>query len=445
MSGDTMVISRLWNVFVVGLDNFNLRLLNKVREPQRYRFHWLLDIDSIVEAKHFDMDSLLGRAREQLDEFEGSVDAIVGYWDFPTVATMAILRKEYGLHGPSLESVLRCDHKYWSRLVQREVVPEVVPAFAAVDPFDESSGGYPGPPLEFPFWLKPFKAHSSLLGFRIDNQRVFERAIQKTRAEIKRFAEPLEFILRHAELPEKIESLGAWGCIAEQIISKGRQCTLEGYVFQKEVAIYGIIDSLSGENRSSFYAYQYPSSIEESVQERMRELTKKVIEHVGLNDSPFNIEFYYDEQDESLYLLEINARISKSHTPLFNKVEGVPHTEVMLAVALGKKPDYPVRNGPFACSAKFMPRIYNFDERDVVETAPDDEAIQLIEDSHPGVRIQSHVRPGMTLGEVYEHDSYSCEVAAIFIGAMDHQQLHEKYRSVLKSMNVQLRSGALIE
>ncbi|PBO28010.1 hypothetical protein CLM84_22600, partial [Streptomyces albidoflavus] len=33
----------------------------------------------------------------------------------------------------SLESIVRCEHKYWSRLVQREVAPEAVPGFGLVD------------------------------------------------------------------------------------------------------------------------------------------------------------------------------------------------------------------------------------------------------------------------------------------------------------------------
>ena len=176
-----METSRPLNVFAVGLDDFNLKLLNKVRNPERYRFHPLLTYDQVVTAKRFDMDALLDEARRQLDVFDGPVDAIVGYWDFPTVAMMAVLRKEYGLRGPSLESVLRCDHKFWSRSVQKEVVPELIPNFAAVDPSDSSDGGFPKTPLEFPFWMKPVKSHSSILGFRINDRQQFEEAINKTR------------------------------------------------------------------------------------------------------------------------------------------------------------------------------------------------------------------------------------------------------------------------
>ena len=83
--------TRQLNVFAVGLDAFNLKLLKRVRHPERYEFHGLLDYDRVVSAKRFDMDALLDEARQQLDAFDGPIDAIVGYWDFPTVAMMAVL------------------------------------------------------------------------------------------------------------------------------------------------------------------------------------------------------------------------------------------------------------------------------------------------------------------------------------------------------------------
>lgn len=159
------VNARQKNIFVVGLEPFNLRLLQAVRHTDDYRFHALLDYDEIAAARRFDMEALLDKARAILRAFPEAIDAIVGYWDFPTILMMPILRREFGLKGPTLESVLRCEHKYWSRIEQAKVVPEHVPGFALVDPFDENA--VDNIDLAYPFWIKPIKAHSSLLGFLV--------------------------------------------------------------------------------------------------------------------------------------------------------------------------------------------------------------------------------------------------------------------------------------
>jgi len=75
-----------------------------------------------------------------------------------------------------------CEHKYWSRVEQAASVPEVVPAFAGFDPFDDNA--LESIDLEYPFWIKPVKSHSSQLGFMIENAEQFHEAIPDIREKI---------------------------------------------------------------------------------------------------------------------------------------------------------------------------------------------------------------------------------------------------------------------
>jgi len=422
------------NIFVVGLDPFNLDLLQSVRHANEYAFHGLLDYAEIAGARRFDMEALLDKARTKLRCFPGTIDAIVGYWDFPSTLMMPILRNEFGLRGPTLESVLRCEHKYWSRIEQIKVLPEQVPRFALVDPFDDQAVAKLN--LEFPFWIKPVKAHSSLLGYRVRNRRDFEHALGEIRKGIYRFAEPLDVIMSYADLPNEIAGIDGTKCIAEEIISAGRQCTLEGYTFEGDVEVYGIIDSIRGRNRSSLERYEYPSSLPEAVKDRMKTLARRLISFVDLDDSPFNMEFFYREADDRILLLEINARISKSHSPLFDKVEGVPHKEVMIDVALGKRPDYPARRGRFRYAAKFMPRLYGDHERDVVTDAPDADGVHRIERQFPGASIQLHIDKGMCLADLIHRDQYSYELGAIFMGANSRGALLRDFKALFDALHL---------
>ena len=428
-----MDTDRKLNVFVVGLDPFNLRLLRNVRHAERYAFHPLYGLEEIAYAPRFDIEALLEKGRRILSGFDGPIDAIVGYWDFPSIAMTPILRRELGLPGPSLESVLRCQHKYWSRIEQAKAVPDEVPRFALVDPFAARAGD---PPLAFPFWIKPVTAHSSLLGYRVGTPADYERALGRIRAGIRRFAEPLEALMAHAELPAEIAQAGGAQCIAEEIISAGRQCTLEGYVFAGEAQVYGIVDSIRGPNESSLERYEYPSALPEPVKARMRDSAARVLARIGLDDTPFNMEFFHDPADDGLWLLEINARISKSHSPLFDKVEGVPHKEVMLDIALGRRPDYPARRGAFRCAAKFMPRLYGRSDDEIVTRAPSEAELRRLEARHPGTEIQLHVTEGMRLGDDHHRDEYSHELGAIFMGAESRDALHAGFAGLFEEVDI---------
>jgi biotin carboxylase len=424
------------NIFVLGLDDFNLPYLKTVRHAETYRFHRLLGVNEVVRAPGFDVPVLLRKATATLDKFDGSVDGIVGYWDFPTILMLPLLRRHVGLPGPTLESVLRCEHKYWSRQVQLEVAAEHVPPFALVDPFADPRQALPD--IAFPFWIKPIKAHSSKLGFRVSNQQEFEHALQRIRAGIAHFADPMNAIMSHADLPDEIAKVHGGLCIAEAMISRGRQCTLEGYVFQGEPYIYGVVDSIRGPNRSSFARYEYPSTLPRAVRKRMASIACRVIACTGLDDSPFNMEFYWNRANDQLWILEINARLSKSHFPLFAKVEGVAHAEVMIDLALGRRPEYPLRAGEFRHGAKFMARIYGAPDDAIVTAAPDPASIRAIEAEVPGSTIELHAHEGIRIGDIILHDSYSHELAVIFVGANSQRALMRKYRQCVGLLGIEI-------
>lgn len=432
---DSMNTNR--NIFVLGLDDYNERQFGTIRDADRYAFHNLLDRYEITHAQDFPMDTLMRKAKERLDSFQGSIDGIVGYWDFPTSVLKVMLRDYCGLPTPSLESVLRCEHKYWSRQIQKRVLPDVVPEFRAVDPFDDDS--IKAIDLDYPYWLKPVKSHSSHLGFKIHSRAELDRAIELTRKGIHRFGEPLNYAMERANLPPEIAEIDGYHCIAEAMISAGRQCTLEGYVYKGEVVVYGTVDSIRDrKHRSTFARYEYPSRLPAPVRQRMVEATKKVLLETGLDNAPFNIEFYYNQPKDRLSLLEINARISKSHIPLFKLVDGASHQQVMVQLAVGDPPDFPDNAGPCNAAAKFMYRRY----RDAMVTrVPALEEIEELESLAPGTDIQIEVEEGGLLSEMAYEDSYSYEVAVIFIGGQSHESLLRRHRRLLERLPLYFDEG----
>lgn len=415
------------NLFVVGLDDFHLAQLQALQSAAEYRFHSLVSYKEIKCGENFPVQEFLEQAARTLNTFSGTIDGIIGFWDFPVSTVLPIIRRQFGLDGPSLISVLKCEHKYWSRIEQQKIVPELIPQFQVIDPFAEEAEHQ----LEigYPFWLKPIKSVLSHLGFLVQDPREFRTALKITKEHIGRYAEPFNFIMNHADIPGHIREADGYHCIAEGLISQGRQCTLEGYVHRGEVTVYGIVDSIrEGRHQSSFSRYQYPSNLPGEVQQRMIDATCKVLTHIEYNNSPFNIEFYWDEQNDSIHLLEINTRISKSHCPLFKMVDGEFHHEVMIDVALNRKPSFPFRQGSFAIAAKFMVRCFGNGR---VSATPSQQDINKVKKSFPGTEVLIHVHEGMWLSDLKDQDSYSYEIADLFMGANSYHELIENYNKAL--------------
>jgi biotin carboxylase len=286
--------------------------------------------------------------------------------------------------------------------------------------------------IPYPFWLKPVRSYRSHLGFRINNEDELRKALEVIREHIGRIGAPFEKLLEEAELPEAIQKLSGSTCIAERIIS-GEQCTVEGYEYGGEVVTYGVIDSVREPNLSSFSRYQYPSSIPAEAQERMKELSERFILGIGYRGAPFNIEFFYEEPYDQVWLLEVNTRISKSHAPLFELVHGTSHHEVMIDLALGERPRFPIESGEYQVAAKFMVREYE-DAR--VKEVPDPERIKGIEARFPAASIHLHVEEGMMLSELTDQDSYTYEVASIYLGARDQKELLDHYYKILEELGL---------
>jgi hypothetical protein len=423
------------HVFVLGADERNLGQLRAVPEAADCRFHVLADYEQVRGDEVFPALSVLERARSVLDGWSGSIDGVLGWFDFPVSTLLPILRREYGLPGADLESVLRCEHKYWSRLEQRRCLPGLVPAFEAFDPDDPNPCA--GLTLPYPFWVKPVKSVSSYLGFEVRNDQDLAEALAAMRAKIHTVAEAFDAILRFADLPPEVADLGGRTCIAEELISRGRQCTLEGYVHHGRTTVYGIVDSIrEGARGSSFARYQYPSTLPEGVQRRMIEATERFLTHVGYDGSPFNAEFYWDEKRDTVMLLEVNTRISKSHAPLFELVDGLSHHAVNLELALGREPRPCHREGPFPVAAKFFVREH---EDGVVTRVPSGADLARLHERVPQARVQVHVQEGMRLSELLHQDSYSYALAVIHLGAESEEALLRAYRACLDELGLEIR------
>lgn len=414
------------NIFVLGLDDHNRETLESLPDADRYRFHSLLTIEELQYGDEIPIADLVEKARAQLDAFEGKVDAVIGFWDFPVSTMVPLLCEHAGTHGASLESVVKCEHKYWSRLEQQEVIDEH-PAFGLVDPDHDED---PPEGIDYPMWVKPVKSFSSDLAFGVADQQEFRDALAEIREGIGRIGEPFEVILEKLDLPPELAEMGGRACLAEETMS-GEQVTLEGYVHHGDVCIFGVVDTINLPDVPSQERFQYPSSLPDEVADRMADISRRIIRQVGLDHTTFNIEFFWDAETDAVRVLEVNPRHSQSHAELFEQVDGAANHQAMLRLALGRDPDMPRREGPYAIAAKWFLRHLT---DGVARRVPTDDEVAAVERDIPGVTVDVIVAEGNRLSELPDQDSYSYKIANIYLGGADDAELKDKFERCAEAL-----------
>jgi biotin carboxylase len=415
------------NIFVLGYDERHSADLLQIPSVNEFCFHPLLRSEEVVFQDNYHIDEKLDKARKILRNFDGNIDAIVCHWDFPATSMTAILCQEFGLLSPSLEAILKCSHKYWSRLEQQKIVPENTPAFCAVDSFDNNA--LDSVTLDYPFWIKPIKGYGSTLGFRINNSHDFSRALTIIRKKIRRIGDPFNTILARAELPPEVASVNGNYLIAEQFIH-GLEIAPEGSVQHGVFRTHGMIDMVRDKNHKSFLRYEYPSQAPREIQDRAIEIAEKTLKQVGFDNGCFNMEFFWDENTDNIWIIEINPRISQSHSYQFEKVDGMSNHEVVVHVALGDEPHFEHGKGPYKHAAKFLLRYYSQQDA-VVKQTPGEDALSHLASLQPDTDVLIKVRENQRLSSLRDQDAYSYVVAEIKVAAQTTHKMLEKYHQAI--------------
>lgn len=415
------------NVFVIGLDDLNHAVLQDMPGAHDCQFHQLLTREDLQEGT-VSVPDLLARAERHLAAFDGPIDAIVGYWDFPSTLMVPLLCEPRGLRSASLEAVVKCEHKYWSRLVQQDVIDEH-PAFGLID-LDTTDVSLPAH-MSYPVWIKPIESHSSKGAHYIENEQHLHDAIPAVRETVEQLSGPFRDLLDRLDFPDDIVAVTDRTCLVEEAAT-GQQVTVEGFCRDGEAFTYGVVDSITYDQTPSFLRYQYPSTrLSQEVQDRMCDVARRVMVATGLDDSTFNIEFFWDPETDDLSLLEINARHSQSHAQLFEHVDGVTNHAYMLDLALGREPTPVHGQGRYGVAAKWYIRHFT---DGVVTKAPNADQVAALEQAMDGVKVDVVSNTGDRLSQGSGDDSFSYVLAEIHIGADDEGQLVAKYEHCVDAL-----------
>lgn len=377
------------------------------------------------EERFWDID-VFDFIQETRDRFRGCIDGVTSTSDYPGVTVAAQIAKELHLPGPRPEAVIRCSHKYYSRLGQREVVPDVTPRFCLIDPKQppEAAAAFP-----FPWFIKPVKGAFSVMARRIDSREQLQAFLD--RPALREFLS--SYMHTFDRLVERLTPFGVGGgyMLAEELL-RGRLVTVEGYVHEGEVSILGIVDSVLHSKTGSFARFDYPSRLPEDVQWRMERVVRALLPHLGLDQTLFNVEMCYDPTMDRVWIVEVNPRLAGQFGDLYQKVDGTSSYEIALSLSVGERPLVRKSRGDHRAAASIPLRVY---EPVRVEAAPSETDIERVQNLFPGALVWVECRPGQDLSDFeWFEDGRSYRYAVVNAAASSQKALARLRTTIEKEL-----------
>lgn len=352
-----------------------------------------------------------------------NISGIINSDDYPGAAVANIVAQRLNIPGTPPEKVLLCQHKYYARCEQQKVVPEAVPQFCIVPPGNSMSPIN----LPFPLFAKPVKCSFSYAAQKVESKD----QLSHIKFPSLLFLEPFNELIK--EFTSFEYSANYW--LLEGLL-EGLQVTLDGYVFEGNVVILGITDSIMFPGTICFKSFEYPSSLPLSAQEKMHDIAIRCMRGIGYEHGLFNIEFFYNPATQDVHIIEINPRFSNQFADLYEKVDGINTYELAVYLACGKRPSTKIKKGKFNIAASCVLREF---ENKYVQKVPTQEEIKGIKDLFPESRIEIFAEEGKKLSHTLQ-DGKSYRYGLIHLGADDHHDLEQRFEHCKSLLPIELTS-----
>lgn len=415
---------RLLMVCASPRDRRELALLAKSENIEMHGHRYASDeLEALVSAEptHANIRDL----RIEIDELfdfcaRQRIGAVASTDDYPGSALAAIVARHFRLSGANPEANLLCQHKYFSRQIQQQACPEAVPRFHLLDARPEVAL----PELQFPVFVKPVKSYLSMGAQQVDNAADL-RGIQNDWLRRKPFFEIFERLLRQYT-GRRVDHCFL---LAEELL-KGEQVTLDGYAYEGEVFVTGIVDSVMFPGTLAFKRFEYPSSLPDMVQARMRAIARDAILALDYGNAQFNIEFTWDPDTYRVAIIEINPRMSSQFADLYEKVDGTNGYRIMLDLARGLRPRMTRGEGRYTRAASCVLRTFE-NHRVLRIPGPDD--IAAVHERYPEVRVEVIAEQGKKLSQQLQ-DGRSYRYGLLNIGGRDRQEISEIFESCVQRL-----------
>jgi len=280
-------------------------------------------------------------------------DSVLSSDEYIGAIIAAGVAKKLGLGGANPADIILSQHKYYCRLQQQINCPEAsVDCQLIPQKIDDSFTSE----LAYPFFVKPVKGTFSLFAKKVNSAAELTKHLSFNwyeRIVLRSITKPFNQLLRKFSALEYDANF----FIGEELID-GVQVTLDGFVWENDVTICGIVDSIMFEGTNIFERFEYPSKLKPEVQERMNQIVSNLITGMKFDQLQFNVELFYNYELDSIHIIEINPRLSYQFGDLYENVDGMNTYQILLDLSQNKKPKFTKSAGQFEYTASFVLRTF---------------------------------------------------------------------------------------
>lgn len=289
----------------------------------RFEYHYL-DLNFSARFNTIPpLEKYLDKARHII--IKENISGILYSFDLTSLLA-SILCEEFNLPGPSFESTFICYHKYYQTHLLN---PELRCEAYLIDDLKENAFNYP-------YYLKPPSGSAGVLCFVINNENDLNKCIKLCTEELPKMNENLIPVFNKYLDVKKFPLSTKNVMLIEKYISE-KQMTIEGYIFNKKVNITVITDTNNYKDSRLIDNFSIPSVIQTNIRNSIIEKAKEDILKTGLNNTFFNIEYWYDNHDS--ILIEINSRAATCFYNLYKEIYDYDVYEAQSLLCLGIDPE----------------------------------------------------------------------------------------------------------
>ncbi len=160
------------------------------------------------------------------------------------------------------------------------------------------------------------------------------------------------------------------------------------------------------------------------------QLTSRVVEGLGFTTGLFNVELFYDRENDAITLIEVNPRLSYQFADLYEHVDGSNTYDVLLDLTHGEQPRFRNGAGKFKVCASFVLRAFEGKRISAIPRAAD---VAAFSDRYPESTIEVYGKVGTNLRrEIRATGSY--RYAIINVAAQSYLDLFAIHQDAIDTL-----------